>query len=75
MSAPMTTTTGARALVERTTIPRGMPLCVEDPVALARMAILLAPAEGPTGKKEAGPDRSGPAHEGGHVHARHSTAA
>ena len=39
--------TGARALVERTTIPRGLPVCVEDPVALARVATLLAVAERP----------------------------
>jgi len=48
MSAPMTTTTtGARALVERTTMPRGLPVCVEDPVVLSRLATLLASAEDP----------------------------
>jgi hypothetical protein len=42
MSAPASITASARALVERTTVPRGLPVCVEDPVALARVATLRA---------------------------------
>lgn len=38
------TASSAHALVERTTVPRGMPFYVEDPVVLSRLAALLAPA-------------------------------
>ena len=54
MSAPISSATGAYALVERTTLPRGLPLAIDDPVALARVATLLTPAAGPTVKRAAG---------------------
>jgi hypothetical protein len=39
-------TASARALIERTTLPRGLSVRVEDPVVLSRLAVLLAPAAG-----------------------------
>ncbi len=53
MSTPISSATGAYALVERTTLPRGLPLSIDDPVALARVATLLTPATGPTAKRAA----------------------
>jgi hypothetical protein len=47
MSAPTSLTASARSLVERTTVPRGLPVCVEDPIALAKVATLLAPTKRP----------------------------
>ena len=47
MSAQTSIPAGARELVVRTTSSQGLPLHVEDPVALDRLAVLLAGAAYP----------------------------